>query len=114
MNKEIIKAKAKQALDAGVIIGDGHTLFFAEYYAPHFTLDELNEAGLVQVHESDGSHKGSIYGSDGNIIQELKGVYNLYFLYWLASQLGVTERIQSMGRGSQASELVGHIRKVLA
>ena len=109
----ITKEKVREAIEANIIIGDGHTLFMPEYYAPHFTLSELTEAGLVQTHESDGSHKGTIFADDGSVIPELKAVYNLEFLYWLANQIGANTDTRSMGRGSQAQELVGNIHEAL-
>ena len=110
----ITKEKVREAIKANIIIGDGHTLFYPEYYAPHFTLSELTEAGLVENHESDGSYKGTIFAHDGSVVDELKAVYNLDFLYWVAIQIGADTNIQSMGRGSQAMELVRNINKALA
>jgi hypothetical protein len=106
--------KVREALEAGVIEGDGHTLFSPEHYAPHFSKEELEEAGLIEVHQSDGTPKGTIFASDGTIIEKLEAVYNLEFLYWVARQVGVTESVRSMGRGSQAQELVGYIANALA
>jgi hypothetical protein len=105
--------KTKTALEAGVIEADGHTLFAPEHYSPHFTLDELREAGLIQTHESDGTHKGSIFDANGNVIQKLEAVYNLEFLYWLASAIGASHYTRSNGRGSQAQELVDNIKQKL-
>jgi hypothetical protein len=113
MSDNNFTTKVKEALEAGVITGDGHTLFSPEFYAPHFTAEELDEAGLIETHESDGTPKGTIFASDGTIIEKLEAVYNLEFLYWVASRVGVTEQTRSMGRGSQAQELVGFIRKAL-
>ena len=107
------RTRVSEALEAGVIEGDGHTLFSPEHYAPHFSKEELEEAGLIEVHESDGTPKGTIFASDGTIIEKLEAVYNLDFLYWVASRVGVTEQTRSMGRGSQAQELVGFISKAL-
>ena len=45
--------KVQEALKAGVIIGDGHTLFAPEFYEPYFTATEL--AHLIHKHESHGS-----------------------------------------------------------
>ena len=114
METSLIKEKAREALDAGVIIGDGHTLFAPEYYAPYFTASDLAKAKLITKHKSDGSPKGTIFASDGSIVEELQAVYNLDFLYWLANKVGVTKSVQANGRGSQASELVGYIREALA
>lgn len=111
---EDIKTKVREALEAGVIIGDGHTLFRPEFYAPYFSEDELKKARLIQTHKSDGTPKGTIFASDGSVVPELKGVYNLSFLYWVAGRVGVTKYVRAEGRGSQASELVGYIREAVA
>lgn len=98
-----------EALKNGTIEGDGHTLYSPEKYAPYFTEAELEEAGLIETHKSDGTPKGTITAPDGSVIPELKAVYNLHFLYWVAGKVGVTESVRSMGRGSQAQELVNYI-----
>jgi hypothetical protein len=108
------RTRVSEALTARVIIGDGHTLFSPDFYAPHFSKEELEEAGLIQTHESDGSHKGSIWSPEGELIEKLEAVYNLYFLYWVARKVGADTNTRSMGRGSQAQELVHNIRVVLA
>ena len=105
--------KTKQALEANIIIGDGHTLFAPEFYAPYFTAEELG--GLIQSHKSDeGSWKSTIYDDNGKVIPELVAVYNLDFLYWLANNLGVTKYPTAIGRGSQAQQLVGYIKELIA
>ena len=110
-----IKTRAREAQEAGIIIMDGHTLFDAEYYSPHFTVEELTEAGLIETHKSDkSSWKSTMYDTDGNVIEELTAVYHLNFLYWLARQVGADSYPRAMGRGSQAQELVGNIRQALA
>jgi hypothetical protein len=113
MSDNNITIKVKEALEAGVIIGDGHGLYEPSFYEPHFTIEELNEAELIETHKSDGTHKGTIFGPDGQIVPQMQAVYNLDFLYWVAGLLGVTDYPRSMGRGSQAQELVGFIRKAL-
>lgn len=108
------RSRVAAALGAGVIEGDGHTLFSPEYYAPHFSKAELGEAGLIRVHESDGSAKGSIFAPDGSLIEKVEAVYNLSFLYWIHGKLGITEYPRAMGRGFQAEELVILIENALA
>lgn len=107
--KEEFRQRVIEALKNGTIEGDGHTLYSPEKYAPFFTEAELEEAGLIQTHKSDGTGKGSIFAPDGSLIPELKAVYNLDFLYWVAGKVGVTQSVRAMGRGSQAQELVGYI-----
>jgi len=107
--QEEFRQRVIEALKNGTIEGDGHTLYSPEKYAPYFTEAELEEAGLIGTHKSDGTPKGTIFASDGSIVPELKAVYNLEFLYWVARKVGVTQSVRSMGRGSQAQELVGYI-----
>lgn len=107
--EEEFRQRVIEALKDGTIEGDGHTLYSPERYAPFFSEAELEEAGLIETHKSDGTAKGSIFAPDGSLIPELKAVYNLEFLYWLARKVGVTQSVRSMGRGSQAQELVGYI-----
>lgn len=99
----IDKATVKAAIAAEVIIPDGHTLFAPEFYEKFFPVREWN---LVQVHESDGTGKGSIFDHDGNVIQRLEAVYNLTFLRSLARRCGIEYSPYSMGRGSEAREWV--------
>lgn len=105
--------RVKEALEARVIIADGHTLFSPEFYSPHFSAEELREAGLIQVHESDGTAKGSIFDNEGNLVEKLEAVYNLSFLYWVTAKMGITKYPRSSGRGFQAQELVDFIREDL-
>jgi len=105
--------KVQEALEAGVIIADGHTLFAPEFYEPFFTATELGH--LIRKHQSDGeSWKSTIFDENGEVIPELEAIYNLDFLYWLASKLGVTKHTTAMGRGSQAEQLKGFIREAIA
>lgn len=113
-NTPEFRARVKSALEAGIITGDGHTLFAPEFYAPHFSEAELQEAELIQTHRSDGTGKGSIFGSDGAVIQELHAVYNLEFLYWLNGELETGQYPTAMGRGSQAQQLVEYIAHALS
>ena len=115
MNSTFIET-VREALDAGKICADGHTIFDPEFYAPFFSTDDLLFAGLIQTFKSDLSdHKGTIFGTDGIVREELKdSVYNLNFLYWIRSQLEITEPVTMMGRGSQAQQIVEQITKQLA
>lgn len=98
------------AMSNNVIIGDGHSLYGAEFYSPYFTEEELTEAGLLRNHASDNSSwKSTIYDNNGNALDELFAVYNLEFLYWVVRKLGLEKYPQAIGRGSQAQELVSFI-----
>jgi len=105
--------RVREALEGRKIIPDGHTIFAPSFYFPHFTEEQLAEAKLIRRHKSDGTWKGSIT-TNGEPVDECEGVYNLSFLYWVASELGVTESVQASGRGFQAQELVGYITDALA
>lgn len=102
MNKELIR----EALNEGVIVPDGHTLFSPEKYTKYFDVEQM---GLVRSYSSDGTHKGSIY-QNGELVQELKDVvYNLDFLYVLQEELGLPYP-KASGRGFQAQEIVDSLK----
>jgi hypothetical protein len=103
--------RTSKALADGIIIGDGHTIFYPHHYAPYFTEDELRKARLIRTLESDFSNpKSTIFDANGNPVDKMEGVYNLSFLYWLCDALGVDSYNDYNGRGSQAQELVRRIR----
>ena len=80
--------QTKEAIADGKIVGDGHTIFNPEFYAPHFSEAELRKAKLIHTHKSDTSdYKSTLFGKDGNPIEKLEGIYNLDFLYWLCGEL---------------------------
>ena len=110
-----IRQRTKDALADGTITGDGHTIFRPEFYAPHFTEDELRTAQLIQTLESDFSNpKSTIFDNDGNPVEKMDGVYNLNFLYWVAGINGVSNIRECFGRGSQAQAIVEAIQEALA
>lgn len=107
--------RTKQALADNKIIGDGHTIFEPTFYAPHFSEDELRQAGLLTTLTSDySSPKSTIFDKNGTPLESLTGIYNLSFLEWLADQLGVTDYRICNGRGSQAQAIVQAIKEALA
>lgn len=97
------KALVREAFDAEVIRGDGHGMFGPEAYSEFF---DVEAAGLLKTHHSDGTGKGTMFGDDGQIMESCEAVYNLSFLYWLARQCDVTDYGRCFGRGSQAREIV--------
>ena len=98
------KAHIRKALEDEVIVGDGHTIF------PPSEYEGFDISDLITTHKSDGTPKGTIFAYDGSIMEEVKGVYNLTFLYRLASDLGLEYR-SCMGRGSQARAIVDSIKE---
>lgn len=107
--------RTKEAIANGKVIGDGHTIFFPDFYAPYFAEDELRQAGLIMNLKSDfSSNKSTIYDTEtGQPVDGVTGVYNLSFLEWLASSLGVTDYRICNGRGSQAQAIVDALREAL-
>ena len=106
---KITKEMVKKAIEDEVINGNGHSIYEGGHYADAgFDCDHL-----VRVHESDGSMKGSITGPDGEVVDELKGIYSLDFHYWLANKVGLTadDFGTFMGRGSQAQAILGALKK---
>jgi hypothetical protein len=102
--------RVRQALSAGIIVGDGHSIYSPEFYAPYFTVAELRKAGLIDEHKSDyTSHKSTLFDGSGKRVAGIKGVYNLYFLEWLNGQLGTGKWSDKLGRGSQARDYVSFI-----
>ena len=100
------KDQIRKGIETEVIVGDGHTLFRPDHYASLVSEESLRKARLVTTHKSDlSSPKSTIFDKDGNVIKSLTAVYNLTFLYWLASQVGVKYE-SYLGRGSQAQEIV--------
>lgn len=111
--KSALYEKTREALKGGKVIGDGHTIFGPNFYAPYFTEEELREAGLIRRYSSDTSNAKSTIFRDGEVVDYVDGVYNLTFLTWLAAELGVTEYRECFGRGSQAQVIVSAIMEVM-
>jgi hypothetical protein len=111
MNKQLEKT-VRDALAFGKIIGDGHTIFAPSFYEPFFSKDFLKDAGLIRNYNSDLSDfKKTITNTEGIVVEQLKdSVYNLDFLHWLHSQLGISEPVTMYGRGSQTRQIVEQIR----
>lgn len=113
MNQTFIE-KVRDALVGGRIIGDGHTIFAPKFYEPYFSVEELREANLIRDFESDLSDsKRTIFGENGVVEKLEDSVYNLDFLYWLHRKLEIEENVTMFGRGSQAQQIVGQIKKAI-
>ena len=98
----VTKAQVRYAIKDGIVDGDGHGIYPASIF-----LDAGFDCGHLEiVFKSDTSdHKDTIFDSNGNVLEELKGISSLRFLYWLADQCGV-EYASKMGRGSQARSIL--------
>lgn len=98
------KEQIKKAIDDEIIYGDGHTIMAPEYY------EGFDVSSLIQTYESDLSSGKSTIFKDGEVVNEVEGVYNLTFLYHIAGNVGVQYR-SCMGRGSQARAIVDSLKE---
>lgn len=101
----ITKEQVRAAIDAEVIDADGHGLYPPEFYAPHF---DVRAMGLVDVHRSDGTPKGTIF-VNGLPVDKLEAVWNLAFLEYLVADAGLPYP-DAMGRGFRAQQAVNSLR----
>jgi hypothetical protein len=93
--------------------GDGHSILGPDYYTKLGVPAEFLE-GLEQTIKSDFSdHKTTIYVK-GEPVKSVAGIWNLDFLYRLASTLCVNHQGHTKhGRGSQAQVICSAIREAL-
>lgn len=102
--------KVKRAIEGGVIVADGHSIFSPEFYSPYFTEADLNSVNLISEFTSDESdYKSTLFDSNGKKVAGITGVYNLYFLEWLNISLATGKYSNKFGRGSQARDYVAFI-----
>ena len=105
---DITKAQIKKAIEDGVVIPDGHSIFAQSFYKDHFDLPDH----VIDKHRSGNGHKSSIYANEGSFIPEVEGVYNLSFLTWLVCAVDLYDQTRDyLGRGSQAQEYVRVLRE---
>jgi len=138
MQKQELKQQTITALKKNFELeGDGHTMFNPEYYTKMGLPKELVDKN-IKVHKSDGSWKGSFWKDEGKALvvmaeirslpknksipdklskrfaevyqPELKGVYNLDFLYSVCEVLEIKTDNPFIGRGFQAQHLVEKIK----
>jgi hypothetical protein len=93
--------------------GDGHTLWGADADFFKGVPKEIMDS-VTHTHKSDGTGKGSIF-VNGEVVEELHGVYGLDILWRLAKETGsdTTHAGGMFGRGSQARALTQAIREKL-
>ena len=94
---------------------DGHGIYFAKHYLVDLELPEDIVLPLITKHKSKYSegHTGIIYGDNGSIIDYMYGINNLSMLYKLCSLLGANDYDSKHGRGSQAAQCYGALRRKL-
>ena len=108
MNKFQKLAESVRQLDKDVVLAaaslcDGHGIF-----DPQALLDLGVPADVVEhnttTYESDGSPKGSISNSRGDLLATCRGVYGLHFLEYLAGCFSLRYQ-RAFGRGTQARRI---------
>ena len=107
MAQTITKQLVRDALEDEIIFGSGHDIMLEDFYDKYFDVSHL-----VQTFKSDFSdHKSTIF-VNGEAVEELKGIYNLSFLHWLATEIGLTSDDYGSytGRGFQAQAMERAIR----
>ncbi len=89
---------------------DGHSILKPEAFIEAGLPADVVEY-LTRSYKSDGSPKGTIFVA-GRPVKELKGVYGLDVLRFLASALGVEYR-SAIGRGFEAQNIQQALRQHL-
>lgn len=92
--------------------GDGHGLYDPSFLTDLGVPDALVES-VTTTYRSDGSYKGSIFGTDGNVIDETVAVYSLALYRRINRDLGLPGS-SMLGRGFEARQLHGQIENALA
>jgi len=108
MAQEITKQLVRDALEDEIIFNSGHDIMNDTFYDKFFDVSHL-----VTTFKSDFSdHKSTLF-VNGEPVEELKGIYNLSFLYWLAGEIGLTSDDYGSygGRGFQAQAIERSIRR---
>ncbi|CAN5621281.1 hypothetical protein BH10PLA1_BH10PLA1_17180 [soil metagenome] len=97
-----VRGSDKEVLLRAAGLCDGHSIVdpkaFIEAGLPATVVDHV-----TRTHKSDGSPKGTIFVS-GQPVPELRGVYGLDLLRFLADALGVQYR-SAIGRGFEAQNI---------
>ena len=106
----ITKQQVVNAIDEGLIDGDGHSIMDAQYYLGH----GFDCENLITEFESDTSSGKTTIFKDGEIQEKVKGIWSLDFHYWVAGQCGLARGVDyaaQYGRGSQAQAIASALAK---
>lgn len=106
----LVKQCGPEAILRAASLCDGHTIFVPKAFVDAGLPTEVVEH-LTTSHASDGSPKGTIFVS-GRAVQELRGVYGLDLLRFLALALGV-DYPRALGRGTEAANIRDALRQHL-
>ena len=100
----ITKQQVNNAIDEGLINGDGHSIYPPEFYVGQgFDCEHLT----TEFESDTSSPKTTIY-KDGVPQEKVRGIYALDFHYWVAGQCGLVcgeDYDEKYGRGSQAQAI---------
>ena len=91
--------------------GDGHAVWKAEAFADLLPAEYIES--VSDTYESDGSLKGSIFTSDGDMLVSTTGVYGLTLYRRINADLGLPSSRMG-GRGFEAQDLNRQIREHLS
>jgi len=106
----ITKRQVIDAIDEGIIDGDGHSIMDPAFY----TDAGFDCENLITEFESDTSNPKSTIFKNGVIQEKVKGIWALDFHYWIASECGLMrgkDYAEQFGRGSQARAIAGALQK---
>ena len=94
---------------------DGHGIYYAKHYLVDLELPEDIVIPMITKHKSRYSegHTGIIYADNGHILDYMYGINNLSMLHYLCSLLGANDYDTKHGRGSQAAQYVGALKRKL-
>lgn len=97
---------------AAADVCDGHSIFMPEAFLEVGVPQELVDR-CTQVYESNPSdYKQSIFGPDGKLVNQMRGVYGLNMLNSMIKDFALKTR-DTMGRGFQARVWQEALRKHL-
>ena len=97
----ITKQQVINAIDEGIIDGEGHSIMDPTFY----TDAGFDCENLITEFESDTSSPKTTIFKDGVIQDKVEGIGSLDFHYWVAGQCGLVrgkDYAEQFGRGSQA------------
>lgn len=108
--RERVRATKPAVLMRAADLCDGHTIFTPQAFLDAGLPGDVVEH-LTRTHASDGSPKGTVFVS-GRAVTELRGVYGLDVLRFLAAALEV-EYPDCLGRGTEARMIQAAIKSHL-
>jgi hypothetical protein len=100
----ITKQQVINAIDEGIIDGNGHSIMDPTFY----TDGGFDCEDLITEFESDTSSPKTTIFKDGEVQEKVKGIWALDFHYWVAGQCGLARGVdyaEKYGRGSQAQAI---------